>query len=276
MHWFKFDIKAYASHTAHLSEMEDLAYRRMMDWCYLHEEPLPLELDRIAKLIRMRTHSECIADVLQEFWIEEEDGYYHAKINDDIAKYRSKSDKAKAAAEARWNKKSLKNKALGKKKTSNADAMQTHSERNANKESVIKNNKSFVKPTLDQVTDYFKQKGEAAFPARSEAEKFMDHYTANGWKVGRNSMRDWKAAVRNWMKNVGHYGNNKSNNVVQEDWAKLPSIDPHNVKKVDWKNLLDHLKQHEIFNDLPRPVKGDSFHEYRLTVEAFIRRKQGV
>jgi hypothetical protein len=34
-----------------------------------------------------------------------------------------------------------------------------------------------------------------------EAEKFVDHYTANGWKVGRNTMKDWQASVRNWTKN---------------------------------------------------------------------------
>ena len=31
-----------------------------------------------------------------------------------------------------------------------------------------------------------------------DAQRFVDHYTANGWKVGKNSMKDWKAAVRTW------------------------------------------------------------------------------
>ena len=96
MHYFNFDIKAYQSHTSHLDEMEDLCYRRMIDWCYLHESPLPKDIDKIAKLIRMRTHSECIADVLREFWIEEEEGFFHDKINEDIAHYRNKSAQAKS------------------------------------------------------------------------------------------------------------------------------------------------------------------------------------
>jgi len=32
-------------------------------------------------------------------------------------------------------------------------------------------------------------------------EKFLDHYESNGWKVGRNPMKDWKAAVRTWERN---------------------------------------------------------------------------
>ena len=31
-----------------------------------------------------------------------------------------------------------------------------------------------------------------------DAEKFIDYYESNGWKVGRNSMKDWKAAIRTW------------------------------------------------------------------------------
>jgi uncharacterized protein YdaU (DUF1376 family) len=110
MHYYNFDVKAYNSHTAHLDEMEDLCYRRMIDWCYLHESPLPKDIEKIAKIIRMRTHCERIADVLQEFWIEQEEGYFHDKINADIEHYRNKSAQSKAAADARWAKKNLKNK----------------------------------------------------------------------------------------------------------------------------------------------------------------------
>jgi hypothetical protein len=38
-----------------------------------------------------------------------------------------------------------------------------------------------------------------------DAERFIDYYTSNGWLVGRNRMKDWKAAVRTWERN--NYGN---------------------------------------------------------------------
>ena len=52
----------------------------------------------------------------------------------------------------------------------------------------------FEKPTLDDVRSYATERGYTSFPA----ERFIDYYTANGWKVGKNPMKDWKAAVRSW------------------------------------------------------------------------------
>lgn len=51
----------------------------------------------------------------------------------------------------------------------------------------------FVKPTIDEVKTYCHEGGY-----RVDAEKFVDYYEANGWRAGRNPMKDWKAAVRNW------------------------------------------------------------------------------
>ncbi|MGO5362416.1 hypothetical protein ACTQY8_05560 [Collinsella bouchesdurhonensis] len=51
----------------------------------------------------------------------------------------------------------------------------------------------FIAPTLEQVRDYAAEKRLVV-----DCERFIDYYTANGWKVGRNPMKDWKAAVRNW------------------------------------------------------------------------------
>lgn len=53
----------------------------------------------------------------------------------------------------------------------------------------------FVKPTLSEVTAYCLERQNKVDPQR-----FLDHYESNGWKVGRNKMTDWKAAVRTWEK----------------------------------------------------------------------------
>lgn len=53
--------------------------------------------------------------------------------------------------------------------------------------------KRFTPPTLAEVTAYYRERQNAVDPQR-----FIDYYTANGWKVGKNSMKDWKAAVRTW------------------------------------------------------------------------------
>ena len=51
----------------------------------------------------------------------------------------------------------------------------------------------FAPPTLDDVTAYCTERGNGIDP-----QHFIDYYQSNGWKVGRNPMKDWKAAVRNW------------------------------------------------------------------------------
>lgn len=53
-----------------------------------------------------------------------------------------------------------------------------------------------VRPTLEQVTAYCQERENNVNP-----QQFMDHYEANGWKVGKNPMRDWRAALRTWERN---------------------------------------------------------------------------
>lgn len=56
--------------------------------------------------------------------------------------------------------------------------------------------KRFEKPTLSQITQYCLERNNCV-----NAEQFYDYYESNGWKVGKNAMKDWKAAVRTWEKN---------------------------------------------------------------------------
>lgn len=51
----------------------------------------------------------------------------------------------------------------------------------------------FTPPTLDEVNAYCSERNNNV-----DAQRFIDYYTANGWKVGRNNMKDWKATVRTW------------------------------------------------------------------------------
>lgn len=85
------------------------------------------------------------------------------------------------------------------------------------KENIEKKNsdaiKRFKAPTIEQAKEYFADKGYM----ESEAERFVDHFTANGWKVGKSPMKDWKAAARNWMRNVKDW-----NGGYQQTMAELP------------------------------------------------------
>lgn len=52
---------------------------------------------------------------------------------------------------------------------------------------------AFVTPTLTEIEDYCRERQNSV-----DAERFLNYYEANGWMVGRNKMKDWKAAVRTW------------------------------------------------------------------------------
>jgi hypothetical protein len=66
-------------------------------------------------------------------------------------------------------------------------------DKKGNKRGVGRNAVAFQRPTLDEVREYCAERGGSVNP-----EKWLAHYEANGWKVGRNPMKDWKAAVRTW------------------------------------------------------------------------------
>jgi predicted phage replisome organizer len=71
--------------------------------------------------------------------------------------------------------------------------------------------KRFVPPTLEEVQDYCFERNNNV-----DAERFINHYTSNGWMVGKNKMKDWKAAIRTWEKS--NYGNisKKQNQQTQQ------------------------------------------------------------
>ena len=63
--------------------------------------------------------------------------------------------------------------------------------------------KSGQPPDLTQITAFFQSKNQPAI----EAEKFFNYYQANGWKVGKNPMKNWQAAARNWILNISQFSN---------------------------------------------------------------------
>jgi uncharacterized protein YdaU (DUF1376 family) len=91
----------------------------LLDWYYLHENPIPLDINETARQIRMRSHTDCIEIVLHEYFERTEAGWIHHRANAEIAKAGDKSQKASESAKARWN------------KAKDANALPTLSESNA-------------------------------------------------------------------------------------------------------------------------------------------------
>jgi uncharacterized protein YdaU (DUF1376 family) len=108
MHYFNFNIGDYASHTRHLSLLEDLAYRRLIDAYYLSEKPFTGCPADIAKDIGMMSEIEEVYYVLTKFFESTESGWINKRCDEEIAKYHEKQEQAvragKASAQARFNK----------------------------------------------------------------------------------------------------------------------------------------------------------------------------
>ena len=76
--------------------------------------------------------------------------------------------------------------------------------------------KNFVKPTVEEIEAFCKEKKYTV-----NAQQFFNYYESNGWKIGRNAMKSWQAAVQNW--NTRDKANKKatgtmwSNNSIDAD-----------------------------------------------------------
>ena len=85
MIWYKFHLGDYITHTTHLSDAEDLAYRRLLDLYYMSEAPIPLDTAFVARKIRLDL--DITESVLVEFFDKTEEGYRNARCDAEISKY---------------------------------------------------------------------------------------------------------------------------------------------------------------------------------------------
>ena len=90
MHFYKFHIGDYRSDTAHLTDKEDLCYRRLLDMYYDTEKEIPLETDWVSRRLRMDTKT--VNQVLEDFFVKGENGWKHYRCDEEIAEYQKKSE----------------------------------------------------------------------------------------------------------------------------------------------------------------------------------------
>ena len=109
MHSFMFHLGDYYAHTAHLSPIEDLAYRRLIDHYYLHQKPLAGSPAHLARAIRMRDYVEEVSQVLREFFQESLEGdteitsvWRSKRCDAEIDRYQKMAEGGKRGANKRW------------------------------------------------------------------------------------------------------------------------------------------------------------------------------
>lgn len=96
MHYYQFNIGDYAKATRHLSNVEDLAYRRIIDIYYDTEKPITTDIEKLSRLLNMRDNKQEVQNVLNDFFTKTEIGYVQKRIESDISGFREKADTARA------------------------------------------------------------------------------------------------------------------------------------------------------------------------------------
>jgi uncharacterized protein YdaU (DUF1376 family) len=86
--WYKFHLGDYITHTTHLSDAEDLAYRRLLDLYYMSEKPIPLDTDAVSR--RIRLDLDITESVLNEFFDKTPEGYRNSRCDAEVEKYQQR------------------------------------------------------------------------------------------------------------------------------------------------------------------------------------------
>lgn len=98
------------------------------------------------------------------------------------------------------------------------------------KEENKRESRRFTPPTKQEVQQYISEQGYTV-----DADKFVDFYTSKGWMVGKNPMKDWKAAVRNWQRSQRQ--ETTANGTRQERTAKVTAFSNFQQRSYDMKAL---------------------------------------
>lgn len=144
----------------------------------------------------------CPEYVLSKFVKDEKDKYYNLRMEKEIerrcnySKSRGSNRKKGVSASYESHMKDI--------CSSYENHMETETETVTKTKTVTENKKkaskkTFEPPTVEEVQAYCNERGNTV-----DADGFVDFYTSNGWKVGKNPMKDWKAAVRTWEKREEH------------------------------------------------------------------------
>lgn len=130
MNYYEHHLGDYLRDAGHLSMLEEGAYRRLIDAYYIRERGLPGDIRECSKLAKATTKAErdAVAYVLREFFVLADGLYTHGRCDKEIARFKDKQEKAARSANARWSKAE---KASEGNANASADAMRTHSGRNA-------------------------------------------------------------------------------------------------------------------------------------------------
>jgi hypothetical protein len=169
------------------------------------------------KTIRLSLGSVSV-DVLSKFSKDKDGNFFNERLSEEIEK-RIQFTESRRNNGSKGGRPKNNTKPLGLAKHNLMEDV------NENENEDININKS--KCTFDQVYEYMAIR-IGIDQAKIEAEKFVNYYTSNGWKVGKNPMKSWGAAANNWITNTKQYAKGTTNNKPKLNKHELDNLRNYN------------------------------------------------
>jgi uncharacterized protein YdaU (DUF1376 family) len=214
MNYYQHHIGDFIRDTARLTDSQCMAYLRMI-WIYYETEE-PLECDASAIAFKIGANASDVHQLLKHFFFQHDGKWHNSRCDKEILEFRSKSDKAKKSANARW---------------SNANAMRTHSERNANEPvldanqepvtsisttTVVDNGKKPAKRQSQMPDDFYPNETGLRYASERGIAVAEELQSLRNWAESKRVVRaDWQATWRTWCDNAvkfGRGGGSRQNN----------------------------------------------------------------
>jgi uncharacterized protein YdaU (DUF1376 family) len=183
--WYKFAAAEYQIKTIHLSDAEDLAYRRLLDMAYLSEKPIPLDTNLVSR--RIRLDQDIVEQVLSEFFEKTESGYRNRRVEEEVQAYQTIIERnlkgAKAAAQ-----KAAERAAQGVKRRSPRTLTEPTSDHQGNHQGSSENTIANLEGNQN------KNKNISPLPPSGGFDRFWSTWPSSPRKVGK------AACFKTWLK----------------------------------------------------------------------------
>jgi uncharacterized protein YdaU (DUF1376 family) len=248
MHYYQFNISDYRSATVHLTNEEDLAYRRLLDMYYDSEQKIPLDTQWVAR--RIRVVQSVVEDVLNDMFVKQDDGWFHARCYEVILQYHSMAEKNRANG-----------KLGGRRKNPVGSQSQPIDKATINQELITNNHKPIEKKILGKrlANDFsfpleweqFCQQTRPELSPVKTFDQFKDYWIAQAGQKGVKL--DWFATWRNWVRSTN-----------------APKMNPADIVRstVAPSNLPDPALEKIKADDKKAAPMPDSFRQFAQKVKS--------
>lgn len=225
MHYYPHNIPDFNNSTRHLTRVERSVYRDAIELYYDTESVLTKDLISLSKKLLCRSEEEkqALKDVIDEFFTETEEGYFHERCDEEIAKYRAntsaKAKAGKASAEARKQKASKrKQKSTGVQQPLNS-VEQTNNQELITKNQIKKSKKKEL--SYDDYPDFCEF--WSAYPNKDKKYEALNIWSQSDFPID-NILKalSWQTRCDKWLEGGGKYVPLPTTYLNQKRWQDEP------------------------------------------------------